>query len=148
VDCSAPNPNFGCVAGRCVFIGTNNTNSTNNTLPNLIITNITKFSFNATTTNGTNGSNGTTTYTVNITTYVKNIGTGNAGASFTSNGFGGSYILMNTPHIPAGQTRLVSRYVFNVSPGTYWASSNADNTTIIAESNEYDNYLSTNLVIP
>ena len=55
---------------------------------------------------------------------------------------------MSTPAIPAGQTRLVSRYVWNVLPGNYFTASGADNSSVITETNEFDNYLSTTLVIP
>ena len=145
VNCAAPNSNFGCVNGACVFVGTNGTNGTTS-LANLIITNITRIS---TIFNSSNGTNGTTSYNVNVTTYVRNIGSGNAGASVTANTFGfGSPIMMATPAIPAGQTVLVSRYLLGVSPGTYFTSSGADNTTVITETNEFDNVGFANLVIP
>lgn len=163
VDCAAPNPAFGCVNGACVLLnttgnstgggnGTNGTgnNSTNVTLPNLIIANITRLTYNATTTNGTNGTNGTTTYTVNVTAWVRNIGAGNAGPSVTTINYPALSppISTATSAISAGQTRLVSVYYLNVAPGNYFGMAHADNTSVVAETNDFDNLMYSTIAVP
>ena len=137
VNCAMTNPTYGCVNGACVFVG----NNTNTTLPNLIITNITSFS---TITNGTNGTN----YTVDVYVQVKNIGTGNAGPSSTGLKFG-SYPVVQIPTLSmvAGQTRLISKS-YSLVVGNYFTVAGADNTTMVVESNEFDNIASANLIIP
>ncbi len=143
VDCSAPNSSFGCVAGRCAFMGTNGTNNTqgNTTLLiDLIISIILKTLINTTTINGTNGINGTIGYAFNVAYSILNNGTGNAGPSFTAVKFDAyGPFLLNTPAINAGQTVSVTLPSMYFSLGTYFASALADNTTIISESNEMNN---------
>ncbi|MGV8142897.1 MAG: CARDB domain-containing protein [Candidatus Pacearchaeota archaeon] len=162
VNCAAPNPAFGCVNGACVFVGTNGTNNSGgsgggnssgngtSSLPNLVIFNITSVSYNATIiTNWTSGTN-STTYTVNVTALVRNIGAVNAGSSFTAIFYPSlaSSTQIATPSIPSGQTRLVSRIYFNVAPGSYFGIAHADNTTIVTETIEFDNLLYSTIVVP
>jgi hypothetical protein len=154
VDCSAAGVNWGCSAGSCLLLGSNNTNSTNSTggnsttnatMPDLIISSI---SYISNIINSTNSTNGTiATYSVSIDSVVMNNGTLSAGNSTTQITIAGTSVNLATYSLPPSSATTVTRIV-TLTSGTYTVTSTADVLNVVLESNEANNALSVTLVLP
>ncbi len=147
VDCSAPNPAYGCVNGACALVG----NSTSS-LPDLRVTAINNVVFFA---GSTNSSNSTYYPIVSFNTTITNQGTATAGASNTqirftrlSSPLGGSnQVIVATPSLTPGQS--VTLYnSFNGFSGVYSASAIADINGQVIESTENNNNFALNITLP
>ncbi len=127
-----------CLTAGAACNGTNQTNQT----PDLTVLSLSYSITNQS--NGTNQTNGTLT----LTAVVKNIGTGTAGASFTSI-FLTTQPSQNifTPLLASNQQVTVQAFFTKPSPGLYQAQARADSTFLVAESNENNNILAINVTI-
>ena len=147
VDCAAPNSNFGCVNGACVFVGTNGTNSTGNNSTNLSLPDlrISSLTYSFAVINITNSSN--VNYTVFVNATVINSGNAIAGASTTRIGFrmltgpfasAYTYQSVATIALNPGQSKVVSS-VFNGYSGQFELNATVDSLSVVNESNEFNN---------
>ena len=156
VDCSAPNSAYGCFAGRCAFVGNNNTgnNSTNLSLPDLVVSNFTLVSYVLNSTNPpVNGSN-SSSYNVVVNAVARNNGPGvstptSLRIQMTNSppGLNGD---SNWPigTLSSGGTSSITMTFYGIYSGTRTGTATADWTNNIAESNEGNNIATLTVVLP